>query len=74
MQHGCAGTKGQEKKRGSSRWDEEIKEMAREKRRKFDIYATDRNERIREEYGQKNQEVKRVTRQKKNEVDERVSC
>ena len=31
----------------------------------------DKNERNREEYRQKNQEVKRVTKQKKNEVDER---
>ena len=59
------------KKRGSAWWDEEIKEMVREKRRLFEIYITDRNERNREEYRQKNQEVKRVTRQKKNEVDER---
>ena len=43
----------------------------REKRRLFEIYVTDRNERNREEYRQKNQEVKRVTRQKENEVDER---
>ena len=59
------------KKRGSAWWYEEIKEMVREKRRLFEIYITDRNERNREEYRQKNQEVKRVTRQKKNEVDER---
>ena len=45
--------------------------MVREKRRLFEIYVTDRNERNREEYQQMNQEVKRVTRQKKNEVDER---
>ena len=59
------------KKRGSAWWDEEIKEMGREKRRLFEIYITDRNERNREEYRQKNKVVKRVTRHKKNEVDER---
>ena len=59
------------KKRGSAWWDEEIKEMVRKKRRLFEIYVTDRNERKREEYKKKNQEVKRVTKQKKNEVDER---
>ena len=46
------------KKRGSVWWDEEIKEMVREKRRLFEIYIEDRNERNREEYRQKNQEVK----------------
>ena len=59
------------KKIGSAWWDEEIKEMVREKRKLFEIYIADRNERNREEYRQKNQEVKRVTRQKKNEVNER---
>ena len=59
------------KKRGSAWWDEEIKEMVREKRRLFKIYITDRNERNREEYRQKSQEVKKVIGQKKNEVDER---
>ena len=59
------------KKRGSAWWDEEKKEMVRERRRLLEIYVTDRNERNREEYRQKNQEVKRVTRQKKNELDER---
>ena len=44
--------------------------MVREKRRLFQIYITDRNERNREEYRQKNQEVK-IIRQKMNEVDER---
>ena len=44
--------------------------MVREKRRLFEIYVTYGNERNREGYKQKNQEVKRVTRQKKNEVDE----
>ena len=39
--------------------------MTREKRRLFKIYITDRNERSREEYGQKNQEVKIITRQKR---------
>ena len=43
----------------------------REEKRVFEIYVTDRNERSRVEYRQKNQEVKRVTRPKKNEVDER---
>ena len=58
-------------KRGSALRDEEIKEMVREKRRLFEIYVADRNEQNREEYRQKNLEVKRITRQKKNEVDER---
>ena len=49
------------KKRWSSWWNEEIKEMVREKRRLFEIYITDRNERNREEYRQKNQEVKMMT-------------
>ena len=35
-------------------WDEEIKEMMREKRRLFEIYITDRNERNRKEYRKKN--------------------
>ena len=41
------------KKRESAWWDEEIKEMVREKRRLFEIYVTDRNERNREEYRQR---------------------
>ena len=59
------------KKRGSAWWDEEIKEMVREKRRLFEIYVMDRNERNRGECMQKKQEVKMITRQKKHEVDER---
>ena len=43
----------------------------REKRRLFKIYITDKNERSRKEYRDNNREVKIVTRQKKNEVDER---
>ena len=58
------------KKRGSAWWHEEIKEMVREKRRLFEIYTTDRNERNKE-YRQKSQEVKMMTGQKKNESDER---
>ena len=54
------------KKRGSAWWDEEIKEMVREKRRLFEIYVADRNKRNREEYRPKNQKVMRVTRQKQN--------
>ena len=50
---------------------EEIKEMVREKSRLFEIYIANGNERIREEYRQKNQEVKMKKRQKKNEVGER---
>ena len=66
------GTKVSEgKKRGSAWWDEEVEEMVREKRRLFEICITHRNERNREGYRQKNQEVTRVTRQKKNEDDER---
>ena len=45
--------------------------MVRERRMLFEIYITYRNERNREEYRQKNQELKMMTRQKKNEVDER---
>lgn len=59
------------KKQGSAWWDEEVKELVREKRRLFELYVTDRSERSREEYREKKQEVKRVTRQKKNESDER---
>ena len=57
------------KKRESAWWAEEINEMVSENRRLFEIYLTDRNERNGEEYRQKNQAVKRVTRHKKNEVD-----
>ena len=42
---------------------EAIKEMVRERRRLIEVYITDRNERNRKEYGQKNQEVKMITRQ-----------
>ena len=59
------------KKRGSAWWDDEVKELVKEKRRLFEKYMVDRNERNREEYRQKNQEVKRVTKQKKNDIDER---
>ena len=52
------------KKRGRAWWDEEIMEMVRKKRSLFEIYVTNRNDRKREKYRQKNQEVKRVTRQK----------
>ena len=45
--------------------------MMREKRRLFEIYIRDRNERNREEYRQKNQEIRMMARQKKKEVDER---
>ena len=57
------------KKRGGASWDEEIKEIVREKIMLFEIYVTDKNERNREEYRQNNPEVKR-NRIKKNEVDE----
>ena len=42
------------KKQRSAWWDEEITEMVREKRRLFEIYVKDRNERNRVEYRQKN--------------------
>ena len=45
--------------------------MVRKKRRLFEIYIADRNERNRVEYRQKNQEMNIITRNKKNEVDER---
>ena len=38
------------KRRGSAWWNEEIKEMVREKRRLIEINITDRNERNREGY------------------------
>ena len=41
----------------------------REKRRLFEIYVTNRNGRNREKYKQMDQEVKRVTTNKKDEVD-----
>ena len=50
------------KARGIAWWDEDIKEMVRDKNRLFEIYLTDRNERNREEYSQNNE---------RNEVDER---
>ena len=45
--------------------------MVREKRKLFEIYITNRNERNREEYMQKNQEVNTITRQKKSAVGDR---
>ena len=51
------------RKKRSAWWDEEIKEMVRVKRRLFEIYITDRNERNRDEYRRKRQEVKMMTRQ-----------
>ena len=45
--------------------------MVREKRRLFEMYITDRNERNREEHRQKTLEVKILTRQKTNGGDER---
>ena len=59
------------KSRGSAWWDEEIKEMVREKRRLFEIYLAERSENSREKYKEKNREVKVATNQKKNAVDER---
>ena len=59
------------KEKEIKRWRD--KRNGEKERRLFESYITDRNERNRQEYMQKNQEGKIITRQKKNEVDERNS-
>ena len=59
------------KKKGSAWWDEEVKGLVKEKRRLFEVYLADRNDRNKEEYKRKNRQVNVVIREKKNAVDER---
>ena len=59
------------KSKGSAWWDEEVKELVKEKRRLFEVYISDRSARNREVYKRKNREVNGVIREKKNAVDER---
>ena len=59
------------KKKGSAWWDEEVKDLVKEKRRLFEVYLADRNDRNKEEYKRKNRQVNVAVREKKNAVDER---
>ena len=59
------------KKKGSAWWDEEVKGLVKEKRRLFEVYLADRNDRNKEEYKRKNRQVNVVVREKKNALDER---
>merc|ERR1711872_852032 len=59
------------KSKRSAWWDDEIKELVKEKRKLFEQYTKSKKESDRQEYKRKKQEVKGVTRQKKNTIDER---
>merc|ERR1712002_703474 len=59
------------KKKGSAWWDEEVKDLVKEKRRLFEVYLADRNDRNKEEYKRKNRQVNVAVGEKKNAVDER---
>merc|ERR1712002_199121 len=51
------------KKKGSAWWDEEVKNLVKEKRRLFEVYLADRNDRNKEEYKRKNRQVKVAVRE-----------
>ena len=57
--------------KGSAWWDDEVKELVKEKRRLFEVLISNRSVTNREDYKRKNREVNGVVRQKKNAVDER---
>ena len=59
------------KSKRSAWWDDEIKELVKEKRKLFEEYTKSKKESDKQEYKRKKQEVKGVTRQKKNTIDER---
>ena len=59
------------KRKGSAWWDDEVKELVKEKRRLYEVFLSDRNARNKEVYKGKNREVNGVVRMKKNAVDER---
>ena len=60
------------KNKRSAWWDDEMKELVKDKRRLFEVYNRSKGENDREEYRRKNQEVKRRVREKKNVVNERL--
>ena len=53
------------KNKRSAWWDDEMKELVKDKRRLFEVYMQSKGENDREEYRRKNQEVKRRVREKK---------
>ena len=59
------------KSKRSAWWDDEVKELVKEKRKLFEEYTKSKKESDKQEYKRKKQEVKGVTRQKKNTIDER---
>ena len=56
----------------SAWWDDEMREMVKEKRRLFEAYVISRGGREREDYRRKNHEVKRRVKEKKRMVDEKL--
>ena len=59
------------KKKRSAWWDEEVKGLVKEKRRLFEAFLANRNDRNEEAYKRKNRQVNVVVREKKNALDER---
>ena len=59
------------KSKGSAWWDDEMKELVKDKRKLFEVYTRNRREDDRQAYKRKNQEVKTRVRQKKDAADER---
>ena len=68
----CGHTNVGRKKVGSVWWDEEVKEIVREKKKLYENFIKDRtNMRNKDLYKRKNREVKALIREKKNESDVR---
>ena len=60
------------RKKKKSAWsDEEVKGLVKEKRRLFEAFLANRNDRNEEAYKRKNRQVNVVVREKKNALDER---
>ena len=59
------------KKKRSAWWNEEVKGLVKEKRRLFEAFLANRNDRNEEAYKRKNHQVNVVVREKKNALDER---
>ena len=59
------------KSKRSAWWDDEVKELVKEKRKLFEEYTKSKKKSDKQEYKRKKQEVKGVTRQKKDTIDER---
>jgi len=59
------------KRKGSEWWNEEVKQLVKEKKEAFNRYMQSREDRRWEEYKRKCKEVKRKVREEKRRADER---